>query len=37
VALERALKQQAHEVHLAEEAAKQPEDEIPGLRIVPST
>ena len=36
VALERALKQQAHEVAVAEEAAKQPEDEMPGLRIVPS-
>ena len=37
VALDRALKQQAHEVRLAEKAAKQPEDDMPGLRIVPST
>jgi twitching motility protein PilT len=37
VALDRAMKQQAHEVRVAEEAAKQPEDEMPGLRIVPST
>jgi hypothetical protein len=36
VALERAMKQQAHEVRVAEEAAKQPKDEMPGLRIVPS-
>jgi twitching motility protein PilT len=36
VALDRAMKQQAHEVRVAEEAAKQPEDELPGLRIVPS-
>jgi twitching motility protein PilT len=36
VALDRALKQQAHEFQVAEEAAKQPEEEMPGLRIVPT-
>jgi len=34
VKLERALKQQGHEERVAEEAAKQPEDEMPELRIV---
>jgi twitching motility protein PilT len=36
VALERALKVQAHEEKVAEEDAKPPEEELPGLRIVPS-
>jgi twitching motility protein PilT len=36
VALDRALKQQAHEFRVAEEATKQPEEEMPGLRIVPT-
>ncbi len=34
VKLERALKQQGHEERVAEEAAKQPEDDMPELRIV---
>jgi twitching motility protein PilT len=37
VALERATKQQAHEVRVAEAAAKQPEEDVPALRIVPTT
>ena len=34
VKLERALKQQGHEERVAEEAARQPEEDIPELRIV---
>jgi len=34
VKLERALKQQGHEERVAEEAAKQPEEDMPELRIV---
>jgi twitching motility protein PilT len=36
VSLDRAVKQDAHEQKVAEEATKQPEEELPGLRIVPA-
>jgi twitching motility protein PilT len=36
VTLDRAVKQDAHEQKVAEQATKQPEEELPGLRIVPA-
>ena len=36
VTLERALKTDSAEKRAAEEAAKEPEDDMPGLRIVPA-
>ena len=36
ISIERALKQQAHEQRVAEEEAKQDDDMVPGLRVVPA-